>query len=199
MTNTQTLFVSERNEQQIPELTMNEENTDTSDTNQETSQSETPQNAQEDITRFLQLMDEHNLAELEYEDDDRKIRLQKQGSRGQSQQPQQVPSPGTNHQGAPTQPDESGPTEDTEDNQTTSTETITSPLVGTFYRAPNPDEDPFVEKGDEISESTVVCIVEAMKVMNEIKAEMNGVIQEILVEDGESVEFGQPLFKVTDD
>ena len=73
---------------------------------------------------------------------------------------------------------------------------ITSPMVGTFYRSPSPDASPFVEVGDRVSRETVVCIVEAMKVMNEIKAELEGEILEILVQNGEPVEFGQPLFLV---
>jgi acetyl-CoA carboxylase biotin carboxyl carrier protein len=69
-----------------------------------------------------------------------------------------------------------------------------SPLVGTFYRAPSPDSEPFVEVGTKFGPEDVVCIVEAMKVMNEIKAEMRGEVVECLVENGEPVEFGQPLF-----
>ncbi|MCA9001897.1 MAG: acetyl-CoA carboxylase biotin carboxyl carrier protein [Planctomycetes bacterium] len=73
---------------------------------------------------------------------------------------------------------------------------ITSPMVGTFYRASGPDEDPFTSVGTRVDAESVVCIIEAMKVMNEIKAEMSGEIVEILVENGEPVEFGQPLFLV---
>jgi acetyl-CoA carboxylase biotin carboxyl carrier protein len=69
-----------------------------------------------------------------------------------------------------------------------------SPMVGTFYRSPAPDADPFVDVGDTIGPETVVCIIEAMKVMNEIKAETSGTVVEVLVENGEPVEFGQPLF-----
>jgi acetyl-CoA carboxylase biotin carboxyl carrier protein len=79
-----------------------------------------------------------------------------------------------------------------EDNSTT----INSPMVGTFYRAPSPDSPPYVEKDDEFNEETVLCIVEAMKVMNEIKAECKGKIADILVENGQPVQFGQPLFRV---
>jgi acetyl-CoA carboxylase biotin carboxyl carrier protein len=71
---------------------------------------------------------------------------------------------------------------------------IKSPMVGTFYRTPSPDSDPFVRIGDHVEETTVVCILEAMKVMNEIQAELGGEIAEVLVENGEPVEFGQPLF-----
>jgi acetyl-CoA carboxylase biotin carboxyl carrier protein len=73
---------------------------------------------------------------------------------------------------------------------------IVSPMVGTFYRAPSPDSAPFVEIGQEINEESLVCIIEAMKVMNEIKAEIRGVIAEILVENGTPVQFGQPLIRV---
>ena len=71
-----------------------------------------------------------------------------------------------------------------------------SPMVGTFYRASSPDSDPFVEVGSKVDENSTLCIVEAMKVMNEIKAELRGMVAEILVENGEPVEFGQPLFLI---
>lgn len=74
--------------------------------------------------------------------------------------------------------------------------TINAPIVGTFYISPSPDAQPFVKVGDEVTADTVVCIVEAMKVMNEIKAEKNGVIREILVENSTPVEYGQALFVI---
>ncbi len=73
---------------------------------------------------------------------------------------------------------------------------ITSPMVGTFYSSASPEASAFVEEGMEVSEDTVVCIIEAMKVMNEIKAETRGVIAEILAENGKPVQFGQPLFRL---
>src|SRR5690606_4449706 len=73
---------------------------------------------------------------------------------------------------------------------------ITSPLVGTFYRSPSPDSDPYVEPGSRVGPDSLVCIIEAMKVMNEIRAEVTGEIVELLVENGEPVEYGQPLFMV---
>jgi acetyl-CoA carboxylase biotin carboxyl carrier protein len=73
---------------------------------------------------------------------------------------------------------------------------IASPLVGTFYRASSPDADPFVSVGARVNKDTVVCIIEAMKVMNEIKAETSGVIKKILVENATAVQFGQPMFLV---
>jgi acetyl-CoA carboxylase biotin carboxyl carrier protein len=73
---------------------------------------------------------------------------------------------------------------------------IKSPMIGTFYRAPSPEAGPYVEVGTEVSPETVVCIIEAMKVMNEIKAEAKGVITQVMVENAKPVEFGQPLFKI---
>ena len=73
---------------------------------------------------------------------------------------------------------------------------IPSPIVGTFYRKPAPDAENFAQIGTEVSEDTVVCIIEAMKVMNEIKAEVNGVITKVLVDDATPVQYGQPLFLV---
>ncbi|MCC5839283.1 MAG: acetyl-CoA carboxylase biotin carboxyl carrier protein [Opitutales bacterium] len=74
---------------------------------------------------------------------------------------------------------------------------IKSPMVGTFYAAPSPESPPFVKTGDTVEPETLVCIIEAMKVMNEIKAETSGRLVEVLVKNGESVEYGQNLFKIT--
>ena len=73
---------------------------------------------------------------------------------------------------------------------------IKSPMIGTFYRAPSPESGNYIEVGAEVNPDTVVCIIEAMKVMNEIKAEMKGVITQIVVENAKPVEFGQPMFKI---
>ncbi len=73
---------------------------------------------------------------------------------------------------------------------------IESPMIGTFYRAPSPESQPYVEVGSEVNPETIVCLIEAMKVMNEIKAEVKGVVTHILVENAKPVEFGQPLFRI---
>ena len=73
---------------------------------------------------------------------------------------------------------------------------VKSPMVGTFYRAPAPDADPFVKEGDEVEKEQIICIIEAMKLMNEIKSELSGRIKKILVESGQAVEFNQPLFVI---
>jgi acetyl-CoA carboxylase biotin carboxyl carrier protein len=98
----------------------------------------------------------------------------------------------------------SAPAQETAENGTAETETETAaeehvvkaPIVGTFYEAPSPDADPFVEVGDSVSEGDVLCIIEAMKLMNEIECETSGTIKEVLVEDAEPVEFDQPLFVI---
>ena len=76
------------------------------------------------------------------------------------------------------------------------TKTFTSPMVGTFYRSASPDAEPFVQVGKVVKPESVLCIIEAMKVMNEIKAECNGTVVEVLAENGQAVEFGQPLFLI---
>ena len=73
---------------------------------------------------------------------------------------------------------------------------IKSPMVGTFYEAPSPDSDPYVEPGAHVDPQTIVCIIEAMKVLNEIRAEISGTVVEKLVKNGQAVEYGQPLFRV---
>ncbi len=73
---------------------------------------------------------------------------------------------------------------------------ITAPIVGTFYRKPAPDAEPFVNVGDRVEKGQVVCIIEAMKLFNEIESEVSGIVRKVLVEDGEPVEYGQPLFLV---
>ncbi|CAB3749808.1 acetyl-CoA carboxylase biotin carboxyl carrier protein [Paraburkholderia solisilvae] len=73
---------------------------------------------------------------------------------------------------------------------------VTSPMVGTFYRAPSPGADPFVQIGDTVKEGQTICIIEAMKLLNEIESDQSGVVKEILVENGQAVEYGQPLFVI---
>lgn len=86
--------------------------------------------------------------------------------------------------------------ETTEISDATNGEFVTSPMVGTFYISPSPDKDAFVKVGDKVKAGSVLCIIEAMKLMNEIECEWNGEVIEILVKDGEMVEYGQPLFKI---
>lgn len=147
----------------------------------------------EEIKKILQLMQENNLAEFEMEKDGFRIALKK--SQPEYQSPPQVQNvlsqvPQTHPQTAHSEK----PVAEKEDK--TKYHEIVSPMVGTFYASPSPDSEPFVKIGDEIHADDVICILEAMKVMNEIKSEVHGRIVDILVENAEPVEFGQPLFKV---
>lgn len=90
----------------------------------------------------------------------------------------------------------SGGEELSEEGSRENTAEIRTPMVGTFYRTPAPDAEPFVEEGDVVREGDVICIIEAMKLMNEIKSEVNGTVAKVLAENGQAVEFNQPLFIV---
>ena len=110
--------------------------------------------------------------------------------------PQAAGSASNDGAAAPAQPDtESQEKAGAEDNE----HVVKAPIVGTFYEAPSPDSDPYVGVGDHVSEGDVLCIIEAMKLMNEIEAETSGTIKEVLVEDAEPVEFDQPLFLIEED
>ncbi|MEA3560564.1 MAG: acetyl-CoA carboxylase biotin carboxyl carrier protein [Candidatus Omnitrophota bacterium] len=140
-----------------------------------------------EIKEMIALMNENNLTELELERDGLKISLKKTADKIIAEK-----SPAA-------KPPEAVETRDGKEKSKESGENfyqIISPMVGTFYQAPSPDADPFVEAGEEIKENQVVCIIEAMKLMNEIKSDVKGKIVEILVKNGEAVEFGQPLFNI---
>ena len=149
------------------------------------------------VVKLLELMESHGLDEVEIEQGETRIRLRKRSSpeAGIPMIAAPMPMVPLNHIAAPSggAPAEgaqnaAAPADDTEE--------FLSPMVGTFYRSAAPDADPFVSEGDTIGPDTVVCLIEAMKVMNEIKAEIAGEIAKILVENGESVEYGQPLMIV---
>ena len=138
----------------------------------------------EAIRKLLALMDEHGLAELEIEHEDMAVRLRKAGH--------EVPAPAP----AGAAPAAAAGEAEAEEERLP---TIDSPMVGTFYEASSPEAQPFVRVGDRVEESTVVCIVEAMKVFNEIRAEKSGTIEAVLLSNAEPVEFGQPLFVLRPD
>ncbi len=145
------------------------------------------------VMELLELMETHGLDEIEVEEGDVRIRLRKSGSLP-------IPTPvivapmqvvaSNNGSGAAEAVQPKGQTENEDVTH------VTSPMVGTFYRSPTPDAEPFVDAGDLVTPDQVVCIIEAMKVMNEIKAELEGEVVRFLVESGESVEYGQPLVVV---
>src|SRR5579864_5313239 len=142
-----------------------------------------------DIKAIIDLMRENDLSVFEMEKDGFRLKLQK----GLGDQPIVV-SPGAPATGAGSQA-ASSPAEAAAA-AGKNLKDITSPMVGTFYRAASPDSSAFVDVGTNVTEDTVVCIIEAMKVMNEIKAETSGVIAEVVAENSKPVQFGQVLFRV---
>lgn len=144
-------------------------------------------------------MDEHGLSQFKLEQDETKLELKKGGDADVSAISQLMaaaPAPIVAAPAAtPAALPVAAPAADS-GGLPAGTEEITSPMVGTFYAASAPDADAFVKVGDKVSAETTVCIVEAMKVMNEIQAEISGEILEILVENGTAVQFGEPLFRV---
>ena len=140
---------------------------------------------------MLQLMESRSLVELELEHQGMRIRLKKAGVSPSAQLVEYVAGiPHVAQPSAASAP--SKPVEEASGRHIV----IKSPMVGTFYRAPAPDAPPFVEVGQDVEVGQVVCIIEAMKLMNEIKSEVGGRVVDILVENGDPVEFGQALFVI---
>jgi acetyl-CoA carboxylase biotin carboxyl carrier protein len=146
-----------------------------------------------DLKAIIDLMKKNSITELELERQEFKVRLKRAGGTQASEDlilqayPAQALSAPSVPMGTVPLQVVPAPSNDLE---------IKSPMIGTFYRAASPEAEAFVEIGNEVSPDSVVCIIEAMKVMNEIKAEVKGVITQILVENARPVEFGQPLFKI---
>ena len=142
------------------------------------------------IEEMLQLMESRGLVELELEHQGMRLRLKKAT---QSPGPQVVEYMASS---IPQQSPAAAAAKPTADEEAGRHAVIKSPMVGTFYRAPAPDAPAFVEVGQDVDAGEVLCIIEAMKLMNEIKAEVAGRLVEILVESGDPVEYGQPLFSI---
>ena len=137
----------------------------------------------DEIKKIVDLMSENGLAEFEMEREGTRLTLRKAVSAPVAAP---VAAPAAAPAAIPAAAEPAGP----------ALSEVKAPFVGTFYRAPAPDAEPFVVTGQEVGPETVLCIVEAMKVMNEIKAEMRGIIREILVENALAVQYGQPLFRI---
>ena len=143
------------------------------------------------IRRLVELMKEHDLGEIDLRQGDTRIQLR----RGLSGAVQVSGAPAAVF-AAPSAAAEAAKPQAAAAPADEKLTVIKSPMVGTFYAAPDPDSPPYVKVGDHVGPETTVCIVEAMKVFNQIPAEVSGKIVAVLVENGEPVEFGQPLFKV---
>jgi len=154
-----------------------------------------------EIKLIVDLMTKNNLSEFQLEREGFKIHLKKEGLKS-SMVPAhlaQAPLIAVEHLNAPitsSSPIAMPAAAALAAAPSTPIKEIVSPMVGTFYRSASPEAASYIEVGQEVNEDTVVCIIEAMKVMNEIKAEVRGTISEALIENGKSVEFGKPLFRL---
>ena len=143
------------------------------------------------LKTLIDLVSESGVAELEITEGEDRVRIVNRNGAAPVQvhqpvtvaqpMPVPVPAPEVAPASAPTAPQQTGTP-------------LTSPMVGTFYRAPSPGADPFVKVGDTVKKGQVVCIIEAMKLLNEVEADMDGTVKEVCVENGQPVEFGQSLF-----
>ena len=149
------------------------------------------------VKKLIEMLEESQLNEIEIKEGEESVKLVK----AISVPVQQIvtsnavapaPQPAVENENVSADSDTSQSAED----ETISGQTIDSPMVGTFYAAPNPGAKDFVSVGDKISEGDVLCIIEAMKMMNEVKADSSGTIKQVLIENAEPVEFGQPLFVI---
>ena len=150
-----------------------------------------------DIKAIIDLVKKNSLSEFELEQQDFKIKIKRSPTGGVSYEepiqlayPPQMAIPVGGQAAAPAAIPAAAPASNA------GTLEIKSPMIGTFYRAPSPESANYVEVGTEVNPDSVVCIIEAMKVMNEIKAEARGIITEILIDNAKPVEFGQPLFRI---
>lgn len=153
------------------------------------------------IKKLIELLEESDLAELEIQEGEESVRLSRNPTGGhappafQYPAPQfQQPPPSSQPASAP-KPSEEQPAAEGEASLPEG-HVVRAPMVGTFYSSPSPDADPFVTKGDTISEGDTLCMIEAMKMFNQIEADVSGKVAAILVDNGQPVEFDQPLFVI---
>jgi acetyl-CoA carboxylase biotin carboxyl carrier protein len=147
-----------------------------------------------DVKKLIKLVERSKIAELEIFEKGSKIRISKNGSSPAQAHMMAPVMPAVATPAAPTAPDTSAPPAPVE--TPANIVDVRSPMVGTFYRSPSPDAEPYIKVGDPIEPGKVLCIVEAMKLMNELEAEIAGRIAEIRVENGQPVEYDQVLFRV---
>lgn len=146
------------------------------------------------VRRLVALMNEHDLSEIDLRQGNQRVRLRRGGDQPILAAAPMAPAPMAAPAPAPAAPAAAAPAAPAE--APAAGKTINSPMVGTFYTSSSPDAAAFIKVGDQVGPDTTVCIIEAMKVFNEIPAETSGKITAVLVENGAPVEFGQPLFRV---
>ena len=144
------------------------------------------------LKKLIDLVEESGISELELTEGEESVRISRQGQVVQQPQqytiPQQPTSPVQNQVQTPTASAEA------EDIVQDAGHALTSPMVGTFYRSSSPEADPYVEVGSSVKKGDTLCIIEAMKLLNEIEADRDGIVKKIMVENAQPVEFGEPLF-----
>lgn len=151
------------------------------------------------VRKLIELLEQSGMAELEIKQGDDAVRISRYGQQAAPAPPQPQPPPA-----APPQPSGEGPQQSEAEAGKAAAEPaaaskgheVCSPMVGTFYRAASPTAPPFVDVGQQVNEGDTVCIVEAMKMMNQIEADASGTVSAVLVENGEPVEYGQPLIVI---
>jgi acetyl-CoA carboxylase biotin carboxyl carrier protein len=149
----------------------------------------------EEINRLIKLLEDKNLAEFELEVEGFKIKIRRNSPAANPPSAQPAPA-AFKHPAATEEPFKGGISEFQAEERRDELHFITSPMVGTFYRAPAPNAAPFVEVDEPVKKAQTLCIVEAMKLMNEIECDVDGIVKEIYVENGKPVEFGQRLFAI---
>lgn len=152
----------------------------------------------DELYELANLVDEHGFTDFEFENANIRVRLSKNPAPQIVQAIQPYPSAPVSAPASAKQSESETEAEPTSVEGETDVDLhkITSPIVGTFYRSPSPDKESYVKEGSNVSPDTIVCIVEAMKLMNEIEAEVSGEVVKIYVENGQPVEYGQPLFGI---
>ncbi len=152
-----------------------------------------------EIKKLIKIVENSNINDFSISEGNLKIKISKNGKVSQTFTGIQIPENPVQTPPPPVSSEVSASPEESKNDTKVANENIhviTSPIVGTFYRAPAPDADPYVKVGDSISTGSVLCIVEAMKLMNEIESDINGKVVKILVDDATPVEFNQPLFEI---
>lgn len=148
------------------------------------------------LKELVDLMVDNDLSELDLRDQEQAVTIKRGASAPAQPVVAQSPASGGAEQGGASAGASQGQSEADRGDADEGLVAIESPMVGTFYGKPNPDSEPFVSVGSSVGPETVVCLIEAMKVFNEVKAETSGVIERVLVNNGDAVEFGQRLFLV---
>jgi len=145
------------------------------------------------IRKLIKLVQSSDLTEIEVTEGDQTVRISRQHSAAVA------PAPHAHFaaDAVPAYPASPAPAPEPDEEPYNAEHVISSPMVGTFYRSPSPDADSFVNVGQKVRKGDVLCIIEAMKMMNEIEAEYDGVVDSVLIENASPVEYGQPLFAIT--